>query len=171
VEAIERMKKEGRSVPYKPMDRSPPTSPEFVLSVYRNLRENYEFRLRYRDAGKFFIKEMEIKRKYRESPTISHAKLKLLSLFKKLKLYNGQIPNVKYVLTRNRWPRRNLSLTGLYYHFSNYGESIARPTIIGAITVALATLFWLMQSKPTLEPHFLLIAQVVSTIQLLILFI
>jgi hypothetical protein len=39
---------------------------ELVLSVYRNLRENYEFRLRYDDAGKFFIKEMELKRKYRE---------------------------------------------------------------------------------------------------------
>jgi uncharacterized protein YjbI with pentapeptide repeats len=49
---------------------------------------------------------------------------------------------------------RNLSLTGLYYHFSKYGESIVKPTMIGAITVALATLFWLTQSKPTLEPHF-----------------
>lgn len=39
---------------------------ELVLSVYRNLRENYEFRLRYDDAGKFFIREMELKRKYRE---------------------------------------------------------------------------------------------------------
>ncbi len=39
---------------------------ELVLSVYRNLRENYEFRLRYDDAGKFFLKEMELKRKYRE---------------------------------------------------------------------------------------------------------
>ena len=49
------------------------------------------------------------------------------------------------------WFRRNLSLTGLYYHFSNYGESIVRPTIIGAITVGLSTLFWLMQSNPTLS--------------------
>jgi hypothetical protein len=38
-----------------------------VMSVYRNLRENYEYRLRYDDAGKFFIREMELKRKYRES--------------------------------------------------------------------------------------------------------
>jgi hypothetical protein len=26
--------------------------------------------------------------------------------------------------------------------------------MIGAITIGLSTLFWLMQSKPTLEPHF-----------------
>jgi hypothetical protein len=31
-------------------------------------------------------------------------------------------------------------------HFSDYGESIIKPTIIGAITVGLSTLFWLMQS-------------------------
>ena len=36
------------------------------MAVYRNLRENYEYRLRYDEAGKFFIKEMELKRKYRE---------------------------------------------------------------------------------------------------------
>ncbi len=54
----------------------------------------------------------------------------------------------------NKWPTRNLSLTGLYYHFSTYGESMVKPTMIGAIAVGLSTLFWLMQSKPTLEPHF-----------------
>ncbi|MGA9842093.1 MAG: hypothetical protein WBQ25_07235 [Nitrososphaeraceae archaeon] len=32
----------------------------------RNLRENYEYRLRYDEAGKFFITEMELKRKYKE---------------------------------------------------------------------------------------------------------
>jgi hypothetical protein len=36
-----------------------------ALTVYRNLRENYEFRLRYDEGGKFFTKEMELKRKYR----------------------------------------------------------------------------------------------------------
>jgi len=110
---------------------------EDVLSVYRNLRENYEFRLRYEDAGKFFIKEMELKRKYREL---------------KLKGDNSPIPNIKYVYIQNGWLRRNFSLNGLYYHFSRYGESIWRPTAIGAITVGLSTLFWLIQNNPTAEP-------------------
>jgi hypothetical protein len=103
---------------------------ELVLSVYRNLRENYEFRLRYDDAGKFFIKEMELKRNYRE-----------------IRTEYGTEPR------KNRWVRRNFSLTGLYYHFSRYGESISRPTLIGAITVFLSTLFWVTQSNPSLEPH------------------
>jgi hypothetical protein len=100
------------------------------MAVYRNLRENFEFRLRYDEAGKFFTREMELKRNYREvlSPDGSSTIVK---------------PN--YLL------RRNFSLTGLYYRFSNYGESIAKPAIIGAITVGLSTLFWLIQNNATAE--------------------
>lgn len=36
-----------------------------ILTVYRNLRENYEFRMRYGEGGEFFIREMEINRLYR----------------------------------------------------------------------------------------------------------
>ena len=126
---------------------------ELVSSVYRNLRENYEFRLRYDDAGKFFIQEMELKRKYRQAPAISSLRIKLRSWYKKLKGDNNNpIPNIKYVLIENGRLRRNLSLTGLYYHFSNYGESIAKPAIIGAITVGISTLFWIIQNNPTDEP-------------------
>jgi len=39
-----------------------------VMPIYRNLRENYEFRLKYEEAEKFFIREMEIKRNYSEIP-------------------------------------------------------------------------------------------------------
>jgi hypothetical protein len=102
---------------------------DLVLYVYRRLRENYEFNLKFDEAGKFFIKEMELKRKYRPIRGSSSVK-------------------------KNDWFRRQFSLTGLYYHLSSYGESIVKPTIIGAVTVGLSTLFWLMQSNPTLEPHF-----------------
>ena len=102
------------------------------MAVYRNLRENYEFRLRYDEAGKFFEKEMELKRRYRE----------VLS----------QDDSSSISVKPNCWFRRNLSLTGMYYHFSKYGESIAKPTIIGAITIGLSTLFWLIQDNPTAEP-------------------
>ena len=125
-----------------------------VMAVYRNLRENYEYRLRYDEAGKFFIKEMELKRNYREAPTVSTAKLKLFALFKWLKRDHRPVPHIKYVLRKNGRFRRHFSLTGLYYHFSTYGESILKPTIIGVIIVGLSTLFWLMQSNPTLQPTF-----------------
>jgi hypothetical protein len=40
-----------------------------IKAVYRSLRENYEYRMRYDEAGQFFIREMELKRKYREVPS------------------------------------------------------------------------------------------------------
>ena len=40
-----------------------------IKAVYRNLRENYEYRMRWDEAGQFFIREMELKRKYREVPS------------------------------------------------------------------------------------------------------
>jgi predicted anti-sigma-YlaC factor YlaD len=102
-----------------------------VMSVYRNLRENYEFRLRYDEAGEFFIREMELKRNYREvlSPDSS-----------------------KTIVKQNRWPRRNLSLTGLYYHLSRYVEDLLRPTLIGVAIVFGSSSFWLTQSNPYLAP-------------------
>jgi hypothetical protein len=103
---------------------------EGAMTVYRDLRENYEFRLRYDEAGKFFTREMELKRNYRE----------VLS-------QDGSSTIVK----SNDLLRRNLSLTGLYYRFSNYGESIAKPAIIGAITIMLSALLWHIQNDPTSE--------------------
>jgi uncharacterized protein YjbI with pentapeptide repeats len=126
---------------------------ELVLSVYRNLRENYEFRLRYDDAGKFFIKEMELKRKYRDVPSISDFKFKLITLGRKLKGDQTSPPEVTYHLEENGWLRKHFSLTGLYSHLSRYGESIARPVLIGVITLFFSTIFWVTQSNPSLEPQ------------------
>jgi hypothetical protein len=55
------------------------------------------------------------------------------------------------MVRKNCWFRRNFSLTGLYHIFSNYGESIWRPTVVGMITIILSTLFWLIQINPSAE--------------------
>ena len=106
-----------------------------VMAVYRNLRENYEFRLRYDEAGKFFIKEMELKRRFREKKNSSG---------------DG---SSNYDVVQNCWLRRNFfSLTGLYYHLSRYGEDLLRPTLAGITIVFLSTLFWVAQANPVHEP-------------------
>lgn len=127
---------------------------EIVLAVYRNLRENYEFRLRYEDAGKFFIKEMNLKRKYREAPSVSVLKCKLIKVFrvKHANIYTPG-PKIENVVKENGYPRRHFSLTGLYYHLSDYGESILKPTLIGITIVGLSTRFWLLQNDPIAEPY------------------
>jgi Pentapeptide repeats (9 copies) len=103
---------------------------ELVLSVYRNLRENYEFRLRYDDAGKFFIKEMELKRKYRTVRSKNGKDPK----------ENGKDPKVK----KNDWFRRNLfSLTGLYYNLFVYGEDLKRPALMLLLPLLIvSTVYW-----------------------------
>jgi uncharacterized protein YjbI with pentapeptide repeats len=93
---------------------------ESVKAIYRNLRENCEYWLRYDEASQFFIREMELKRNYREH-------------------------NVFWIKETDRL-RKNLSLTGLYYYLSKYGESLKRPTIMAIIIVFVSTMYWLTQS-------------------------
>ena len=89
---------------------------ESIKAIYRNLRENCEYRLRYDDAGQFFIREMELKRNYSLND-------------------DGKI-----VITDQF--RRNFSLTG-FYRLASYGEKFRMPillsvsVIVGAILVTL----------------------------------
>jgi hypothetical protein len=64
------------------------------------LREDYEYRLRYDEAGKFFIKEMELKRKYKE-------------------IDDG--------IEEKTWIQRNFSPIGIYFHLGKYGEDEIKP--------------------------------------------
>jgi hypothetical protein len=74
--------------------------------------------------------------------------MELKRWYRTVRTKNGKGFEVK----KNNRFRRNLSLTDLYCHFSTYGKSILKPTIIGIITIGLSTLFWLTQSDPTLQP-------------------
>ncbi len=50
---------------------------------------------------------------------------------------------------QNDWFSRNISLTGLYYHLSKYGQSFSRPALFGVGIVLLSTLLWLTQPNPS----------------------
>ena len=63
------------------------------------------------------------------------------------RLYRRQSQTNKVII--NSWPRRHFSLTALYYHLSTYGESITKPTTIGALIVSLSTAFWIIENNPT----------------------
>jgi len=103
-----------------------------VLSVYRNLRENYEFRLRYDEAGVFFVKEMELKRIYKE--------------------INSDNP---FQVVKRNWIRRNvLSVLSIYKIVSNYGESYLRPILVGIAISVFSMMLWITQSNPYIESNF-----------------
>ena len=118
-----------------------------VLAVYRNLRENYEYRMRYDEAGDFFIREMEMKRKYKE---VSLTKKVEFSRNKAI-IENEKDELVTVEIRRNNWITRNFSLTGLYYHLSRYGQSFSRPALFGIGIVLFSTLLWLTQPDPTAQ--------------------
>jgi len=119
------------------VDKGTKSNLEEILSVYRNLRKT-GFR-RYDEAGRFFIRKMELKRKYREKIT------------KKYDQNNKEETN--YEIKKNCWFRRNIfSLTGWYHLLSNYGESLWRFTVAGMIIVLLVTFFFVCQCNPTLTP-------------------
>jgi hypothetical protein len=107
-----------------------------VLAIYRNLRENYEYRLRYDEAGKFFIREMELKRNYREVSSVPYLtrrlKRRLNNPFRKKSDSNTNLTASKVIY--NDLLRRNLSLTGLYHFFFMYGESLKRPFSFSPVT-------------------------------------
>ena len=70
-----------------------------ALGVLRSLRDNHEYHLMYRAAGQFFVREMELRRRYslRGEDLAPHSP-----------------------------PRRIFSLTGLYFWTCGYGESLRR---------------------------------------------
>lgn len=100
-----------------------------IKAVYRSLRDNYEYRMRYDESSQFFIREMELKRKYSEKDSASGSVV----------IQNGKF-------------RRNLSITGLYYHLFRYGESLSRIALTIALFFSLTTLFWVILSPSSLIP-------------------
>jgi len=94
-------------------ENRPPELPyEVAATVYRRLRQNLESKFRYTEAGRFFIAEMEVKRK-----------------------------NVRVKNRAMKWLRTNLfSALAWYKYFSNYGESYQR-TILWIACIPLLAAF------------------------------
>jgi uncharacterized protein YjbI with pentapeptide repeats len=93
---------------------------ESVKAIYRNLRENYEYRLRYDEAGEFFIREMELRRKYSER--------------------QGNIIETDPI-------RRHCSLTG-FYHLASYGEKFRLPLALSIMVIVASIFLWPLHFNP-----------------------
>lgn len=101
-----------------------------VISVYKNLKDNYEFRMKYDESDRF-VRQMEIGRRYRQVFSRSG-----------------------FVIKRNAWFRRHFSLYGLYYHLSRYQLDLFRPILFGILIILFTTLFFVTQSNTALTPSF-----------------
>lgn len=104
-----------------------PSSLEAIITEYRNLRENYEYNLRYKEAGQFFIREMELGRRYEQrSNPAGNDKIEKKEPYKQV-----------------------FNLSALYYGVSKYGESTILPLgiIIGTFILATAVFFFFFQKE------------------------
>jgi uncharacterized protein YjbI with pentapeptide repeats len=102
---------------------------EALKAVYRNLRENYENSFRFLDAQRYHIKELDLRREYRQQE-----KEILKSEYRKpgKDILHVDKPKPK----KNDKIRKNVSLTGLYYHISRYGYDYNRAIIYAVIIFA-----------------------------------
>jgi hypothetical protein len=123
----------------KKKTKESPNSLESVIAEYRNLRENYEYNLRYEEAGRFFIREMELRRKY---------KPKSSSLSSSLFLSSSLVADNK--IEKKNFFERIFSFAALYYFVSDYGESTHKPLAITISVFFIATLyFWYLKGWST----------------------
>ena len=99
-----------------------------VLAVYRNLRENFEFHLKYEEAGQFFVNEMELRRKYESVDTGSKMKSRY---------------------------HRILSLTSFYSYLGRYGEEFNRPLIWALIILGSSLAYYSIfpESENSISPN------------------
>lgn len=92
---------------------------ESIKNIYRDLRDNFDLNLRYDIAGKFFVREMELKRKYKEK----HVKGRLIT-------------------TKKPIYHRILTLYWLYNILAQYGQSYYRPMYFAIPIIAIGTFFF-----------------------------
>ena len=90
---------------------------ENVQSVYRDLRDNFDQQLRYDVSGGFFVREMEVGRKYK-------------------------VDEDGHVVLKPIW-RRALTWNAAYNVLAEYGQSLKRPPLFLALTLAAgSSLLW-----------------------------
>lgn len=104
---------------------------ESILDVYRNLRENFDYYLKYDNSGEFFVREMELKRKYRINPK-----------------------NIGRKTIPKQYFSQRLSLLSLYNVIGQYGNSIYRPFYFSIAIISFFTLYFLTNQLTNLPKLF-----------------
>ena len=95
---------------------------ESIKNLYRDLRENFDYNLRYETSGEFHVREMELMRKYRE------------------KHKAGRI-----ITTKKHIVWKHLSIFWLYNILAQYGQSYHRPIYFAIFVISIATYCFLSQ--------------------------
>jgi hypothetical protein len=138
---------EQMNVIFKQMENKRDLTLDNVLAVYRGLRDNYDYHLRYEESGRFFINEMRLRRVVGKGYDgeklhgLEGVKLKLLDIVER-----GVM-----------WAYEMLSL---------FGESYTRPILWAILLIVLSSLIrplWLWMQNPGWMPELDFILKQVKT--------
>jgi len=138
---------EKRNKIFKEMEVDDDLTLDNVLAVYRGLRDNYDYHLKYEESGKFFINEMRLRRIIgrRDSGEklygLRGLKMKLSNIIERAVM----------------WTYEMLAL---------YGESYTRPILWAIILIVLSSLIrplWLWIQNPSWMPEVDFILKQVKT--------
>jgi len=118
-----------------------------VLTVYRGLRDNYDYHLKYEESGRFFVNEMRLRRIVGrghggEKPHgLGGIKMRLSDIVEKVVMW-------------------------VYEVLALYGESYARPILWAILLIFSSSLirpFWLWMQNPNWRPELDFILEQVKT--------
>jgi hypothetical protein len=113
-----------------------------VLAVYRGLRENYDYHLKYEESGKFFVNEMRLRRIVGKGyGGEKRIKIRLSDIVEKVVMW-------------------------IYEVLALYGESYARPILWAILLIASSSLIrplWLWMRDPSWRPELGFILEQVKT--------
>ena len=94
---------------------------ESIRNIYRQLIENFDQQMRYDLSGQFFVRDMELQRKYK----IIHKENKI------------------FTIEKNKL-EKHVSILWLYNILAQYGQSYKRPIYLMIPIIGLATLYFLL---------------------------
>ena len=98
---------------------------ESVLDIYRQLIKNFDQQMRYDVSGEFFVREMELRRKYQT------------------KQHDNNSPT-----TKKNFFRKHISVIWAYNVVAQYGQSYLRPVCLIISIITSSTLyFWFGDSS------------------------
>ena len=118
-----------------------------VLAVYRGLRDNYDYHLRYEESGRFFINEMRLRRIVGRG-------------------YDGEKPHDLGGIKTKLSDIVERVAMWFYEVLALYGESYARPILWAILLIISSSLirpFWLWMQDPDWRPELGFILEQVKT--------
>ena len=94
---------------------------ESIKNIYRDLRDNFDLALRYETSGEFHVRELELKRKFKETQK-----------------------DQRIITSNKNFLWKHLSVYWIYNILAQYGQSYHRPIYFASSVILIATCYFIL---------------------------